>query len=137
MSAHVILKGAEWMLSSERAAQAPDALYVAQCLVCRAESGLVDNDPKQAGVWAIEHARRSGREHCQFRVTSEKHWRVDPVAAAVGNRPQPPVRPPLPRGRWRLRRAVGLAGPLVLAALAVVFAGCGYLLGAAAGTGAG
>jgi hypothetical protein len=141
MSAHVILKGAEWVLSAERAAQAPAALYVAQCLVCQAESAVVDNDPKPAGVWAIEHARRTGRDHCQFRVTTEKHWRVDPTPPAAGTTVTTPPRPrshARPRAR-RLRRALAHTGPLALAALvvAVVFIGCGYLLGAATGTGTG
>jgi hypothetical protein len=141
MSAHVILKGAEWVLTSERPAQAPDALYVAQCLACRAESDLADNDPKPAGVWAIEHTRSAGRDHCRFRVTTEKHWRVDPVPPAAGTAVTTPPRPRTharPRTR-RLHRALAHTGPLVLAALvvAVVFIGCGYLLGAATGTGTG
>jgi hypothetical protein len=130
MSANIILRGAEWVLTSERPQAAPDALYVVQCLICRAESGLVDNDPKRAGVWAMEHARRTGREHCQFRVTSQKHWRVDPVPPAVVPTPMPTPRPRA-HVRRRGRRLPGLVG---LAALVTGAAMCGYLLAAVSGT---
>jgi hypothetical protein len=137
VSAHVILKGAEWVLSSERPARAPDALYVAQCLVCRAESDAADNDPRPAGVWAIEHTRRTGPDHCRFRVATERHWRVDPVPPAVGHPPPPAPRAHARPHERRLHRAVTLAGPLILMVLAVAFIGCGYLLGAATGAGPG
>jgi hypothetical protein len=68
-----ILKGSAWVLSAERAAGAPGAMYGVECLTCRAESGWVDNDPKPVEVWTIEHTRQHGPGHGQFLVTTQKH----------------------------------------------------------------
>jgi hypothetical protein len=144
MSGRVILKGSDLMLSAERAAGAPEAMYAAECMTCPAESAWVDNDPRPVEVWALEHARHSGLTHSQFLVTTQKHWRVDRVhTAASGAAPRPGGEvvssagaPAGPRGR-SLRRLVArvgrLSGVLVLAALlfgSVVF---GVLPGAGRG----
>lgn len=84
MIGHVILKGRDVMLCAERAKGAPEASYGAQCLVCEAGSGRVDNNPKPVAVWALEHARHNGLAHGQFLVTTQKHWRVDPLPSAPG-----------------------------------------------------
>lgn len=114
----VILKGAEWVLSAERAEGAPDAIYGAECMTCEAESGLVDDDPKPVEVWALEHTRQHGLAHSQFLVTTQKHWRVDPLRRGPESEPGPEgdaptlvlarvkALPPVrrsharPRGRW-------------------------------------
>jgi hypothetical protein len=141
VTGHVILKGSDLMLSAERAEGAPEAIYGAECLMCEAESGLVDNDPKPVEVWALEHARRFGLSHGQFLVTTQKHWRVDrvrPVAGPGGgasssvvapamtaaNRPRRPGAHARPRGGWRGRRSVLrplAAGVTRLAALLLLF----------------
>jgi hypothetical protein len=77
-----VLRGAELALTAERAEGAPEAIYLVECLTCPADSGRVDDDPKPVAVWALEHARRFGPDHGQFLVTTQKHWRVDPVRPA-------------------------------------------------------
>jgi hypothetical protein len=89
VSGHVILKGAYLALSAERAEGAPEAMYGVECLMCEAKSGLVDNDPKPVEVWALEHARTNGLSHGQFLVTTQRHWRVDPLHSVTGAVPQP------------------------------------------------
>jgi hypothetical protein len=113
---HTILKGAEWVLQAERAEGAPEAIYSVACLTCTAESGRFDNDPKPVSVWAINHTRQLGAAHCQFIVTTEKHWRVDRVRGGGGNGERTMVLPRVharpgarggharPRARWSLRR---------------------------------
>jgi hypothetical protein len=115
------------MLSAERAEGAPEAIYGAECLICEAQSGLADNDPKPVEVWALEHARHKGLSHGQFLVTTQKHWRVDslrgvpraaPAPSGDAGAPAPAVAvaaPPQPRrsgtharprGRWLARHTV-------------------------------
>ncbi|WP_059008207.1 DUF7848 domain-containing protein [Streptomyces specialis] len=102
----VVIKGAEWVLSAERAQGAPDGIYEARCLWCGAESPMVDDDSRPVGMWALDHTRRLGLEHGQFVVTSQRHWRVDPVV------PGGEVRRPVgvrssgahARPRWGMRR---------------------------------
>jgi ferric-dicitrate binding protein FerR (iron transport regulator) len=123
---HTILKGSEWVLSAERAPGAPEAIYGAECMTCEAASAWVDNDPKPIGVWAIEHTRHDP-EHRQFLVTTQRHWRVDPV------RPAPVPRPrTTPPARAHARPGHGQAAwGLAVAVLITLFALGGYLLGAA------
>jgi hypothetical protein len=123
VSAHIILRGAELALTAERAPGAAEALYVAECLLCRAESGLAAYDPKPVAVWSIEHTRHHDLNHCQFLVTTRQHWRVDPLLASAPE----PARPPTPRTHARPRPrttvlrtaadAAAFAAPLVLLAL--------------------
>jgi hypothetical protein len=122
VTGHVILKGTDLVLSAERAEGAPEAIYGVECLMCTAESGLVDNDPKPVEVWALEHTRHQGLAHGQFLVTTQKHWRVDPlhrvpapgpVVPDAQQRPHRPGAHARPRGRW-LARAGGVFGPLLL-----------------------
>jgi hypothetical protein len=124
-SANVILRGADLALTAERAPGAPVATYVSRCLLCRAESGLVDYDLKPVAVWSIEHARYHGRDHGQFLVTSQQHWRVgpEPVAVAVST-----ARPPASHARPREAAALRLP----LAALAAFLVCCVYVLLSAA-----
>jgi hypothetical protein len=131
VTAHVILRGAELMLCAERAEDAPDAAYCAECLTCRAQSAWFEDDPKPVQVWALDHTERQGMTHNQFSVTALNHWRVDPRHAPVGAAPWPPLNhsptraapaapetPPSrrsgahakPRGRWLGRRLVSVAG---------------------------
>lgn len=105
----VILRGAELVLTADREWEAPRATYVAECLACGAESGLVDYELNSTAVWAIEHAREWGAEHGQFLVTTRNHWFVR------RHRPAPPVaavRPPQEDGpgHGRRRRGGVLAG---------------------------
>jgi hypothetical protein len=86
LSANVILRGAELALHAERAPGAPEATYVAECLLCRAESGLIDYDPKPVAVWSMEHARYHGPDHGQFLLTTQSHWRVGPLPPAPAQR---------------------------------------------------
>jgi hypothetical protein len=127
VTAHVILKGAELMLCAERAKDAPDAVYGAECLTCREQSAWFEDDPKPVQVWALDHTERQGLTHNQFSVTALNHWRVDPRHAPVGAAPWPPLTrspaapetpPPRrsgaahakPRGRWLGRRLATVAG---------------------------
>ncbi|WP_442811931.1 DUF7848 domain-containing protein [Streptomyces sp. NBC_01803] len=98
---HAVIRGAEWVLSAERAEGAPDGIYGAECLWCGEASPLVDDDSKPVGMWALDHALRLGLDHGQFLVTSQRHWRVDPVVPAGGA--GRPVRERLPRAHARPR----------------------------------
>ncbi|MGP3966639.1 DUF7848 domain-containing protein [Streptomyces sp. 6N223] len=68
---HVVLRGAELVLSTER-----DAACVVRCLACGAESESAGQHAKAAAVWAVLHAHEGGLEHGQFLVTTWSHWRV-------------------------------------------------------------
>jgi hypothetical protein len=95
VTTRVLLKGAELMLCAERAVDAPDAAYRAECLTCRAESALFEDDPRPVQMWALDHAEQRGLTHNQFSVTAQNYWRVDPRHAPVGAAPWPPLnRPP-------------------------------------------
>jgi hypothetical protein len=130
LSGNVILRGAGLALHAERARGAAEAAYVAECLWCRAESGLVDYDVRPVAVWSIEHARRHGQDHGQFVVTTRQHWRVGriPIPTATPTpAPEPVHSGPRPHARPREARQL----PIVLAALAVaVLSGLCLLLGA-------
>lgn len=65
----------------------PEAIYGVECLTCGEESGLVDDDPKPVEVWALEHARHNGLSHGRFLVTTQKHWRFDPLHAVAARPP--------------------------------------------------
>jgi hypothetical protein len=110
---HVVLRGAELVLSAERARGAADAGCVARCLVCRAESGMVLDDAKAAAVWALRHAHEHGLDHGQFLVVTRNHWRVS------RRQPVPAAAPPVARARHRRRRH--RRTPAVLAALVTAF----------------
>ncbi|MGP4109482.1 DUF7848 domain-containing protein [Streptomyces sp. 4N509B] len=90
MSAYVILRGAALKLCAERAAEAPAALYRAACLTCSAQSDLARDEPRPVQVWALGHTQEHGLHHNQFRLTTHRYWRVDPVHAPVGATPWPP-----------------------------------------------
>jgi hypothetical protein len=108
---NVILSGAELVISSERARDAPGSACVARCLACRAESGLVGYEERVVAVWAMEHARQRGVEHSQFVVTTRQHWRAHPHRSAA---PVPaPQTPPPPGGRAaHARPPAGVLGAL-------------------------
>jgi hypothetical protein len=78
MAGNVILRGAEFVIWGEYARGAQSSTYVAECLACRAESGLVGYEQRAAAVWAMEHARELGLDHSQFLVTTRHHWRAQP-----------------------------------------------------------
>ncbi|WKX72115.1 hypothetical protein [Streptomyces sp. XD-27] len=134
-----IIKGAEWMMSPETAEGAPQGIYGAQCLACAEESGLVDDDSRPVGVWAIAHTR-DHPTHQQFLVRTERHWRVDPTPAvqaggpavaceaAPGARVHAKPRPLRlrPAVSSALRRVVAYSGLLFLVGLAV---SCGVVIG--------
>ncbi|WP_405804833.1 hypothetical protein [Streptomyces sp. NBC_01187] len=142
-----ILKGTEWSLSAETGLGAPEAIYGVRCMTCASESGLVDDDPRPVGVWAIDHTRNHP-SHRQHLLTTQKHWRVDPTPTRQMPAPEPgselpPVSsPPAANGsqgrrtRHARRRSalVGrtvaylgrYAGPLFIVALS---AACGFVFG--------
>jgi hypothetical protein len=115
VSANVILRGAELALHAERAPGAPEATYVAECLLCRAESGLADYGRKPVAVWSIEHTRHHGPDHGQFLLTTQTHWRVGPLPSP----PVPVATARTPRHHAANRRARTLAESLPLIALLV------------------
>ncbi|WP_456112187.1 DUF7848 domain-containing protein [Streptomyces specialis] len=104
---HAVIRGAEWVVSAERAECAPDGLYGARCLRCGAGSPLSDNDPKPVGMWALDHTRWLGLEHSQFVVTSQRHWRVDPALPVARVKRPDQARSPRAHARPRggLRRS--------------------------------
>ncbi|MGP3969954.1 DUF7848 domain-containing protein [Streptomyces sp. 6N223] len=135
---HTIRRTAAWVLSAERAPEAPHAVCGAACMACPAESAWVDNDSTPVELWAINHTAQRGLSHSQFSVTTQSHWTVDPRIglpappskpvpatepdAAAGtalpgpgvNRPQSTGVHARPRGRWHpgtlLHRAVVRTG---------------------------
>lgn len=142
-----ILRGANLVLSAERAQGAPDGIYHAECMMCPATSGRVDSDINPVARWAILHTEQQGAHHGQFLVSVERHWRVDPMCATTG---QHGAASSMNRsvsttsqmsathrasGRWATYRcrAVGwvgrFAGPLVLTAFIAVAGLSGYLIG--------
>lgn len=67
------------MLVPEAGEGAPDAIYGLECMQCDASSGLVDNDARPVGVWAVDHTLRDPT-HRQYLLTIQKHLRVDPIS---------------------------------------------------------
>jgi hypothetical protein len=156
---HTILKGSRLVLHAERAKGAPDGIYSAACMTCPEESGRVDSDPGPVAQWVMLHTEQHGPEHSQFLVTTDRHWRVDPVRPpgsmpAEGHSEQTlrlaPV-DPAPQVRAHARRrarrpwetaarraaahAGDVSGPFVILALITVCTLGGYLLGAGHSTG--
>lgn len=145
-----IIKGAEWVLSAERAEGAPDAMYRVECMTCESASRWTDNDPRPVGMWALLHTQ-TWPDHRQFLATTQDHWRVDRVPQRAESPPGPAtpaeaVRPltagAAPAHPWPLwsglvrqlwRRAVAYvgraAGPLVVLSLITGGGVLGYLLG--------
>lgn len=106
---HVIIRGAEWVLSAERARGAPDARYGVACMLCEAASEWADNDPKPVGMWALHHTQQHPA-HRQFLATSQRHWRVDRVASVPAPPPPPATERPPRHARARpTRRALRAA----------------------------
>ncbi|WP_431042101.1 hypothetical protein ACQUSR_09410 [Streptomyces sp. P1-3] len=140
-----VIKGSEWMLSPETAEGAPQGIYGAQCITCGQESGLVDDDTRPVGVWAIAHTRDSPT-HRQFLVTTHRHWRVDPTPTTPAPGPEPTERrPQLPRAhakprtprlppalRLAARRALAYSGVLFLVGMSVT---CGAVVALSLATG--
>lgn len=157
---HTIRRTAAWVLSAERAPEAPHAMYGAACLTCPAESAWADNDPTQVELWAINHTDQRGLTHSQFTVTTQSHWTVNP---RIGT-PAPALALPVqldpgpergtagsapgtgaharPRGRCHpaslLRREGRFGAPLAVASLVLASAVLlAALLNAASGVGGG
>lgn len=78
---HPVRKTAQWILSSERAPEAPHAGYDVECLACCAASDYVRDDPTPVELWAINHTTRQGMEHSQFVVRADSYWTVRPRSA--------------------------------------------------------
>lgn len=102
---HTILRGAMLVLSADRASGAPEGMYCLACLTCQAVSGWVDSDAKAVGVWAIAHTQRHGLTHSQFRLSTQRYWRVDPIHSAPSPSPSSPPRQPRPGHAQHLGRA--------------------------------
>ncbi|WKX72688.1 hypothetical protein [Streptomyces sp. XD-27] len=138
---HTVIKGAEWMLGPETAEGAPQGIYGAQCITCAQESGLVDDDTRPVGAWAIAHTRENPT-HRQFLVTTHRHWRVDPTPPTQPPEPTPEPEPThepprLPRSHAKPPRTPRLPPALRLAARRVLaYSGVLYLLGMSLACGA-
>lgn len=129
MSAREVLRGARLVLHAERPPGAPEATYEAACLLCRHGSGPAHSERKPVAVWAMEHTRRHGLPHSQFLVTTQSHWRVDPLPSSP-HKPAPAPRPrPRPRSHAR-PRTWAVAEPLALVALLLVSASVLFGVGA-------
>ncbi|UED85697.1 hypothetical protein [Streptomyces profundus] len=72
-----LIRSADWVLSEERGAGAPQAIYGAECMTCGDRSTLADNDAQPVAVWCIFHTQQDP-DHDLFLVRAEKHWRVHP-----------------------------------------------------------
>ncbi len=72
-----IIRSADWVLSEERGAGAPRAIYGAECMTCGDRSTLADDDAQPVAVWCIFHTQQDPH-HDLFLVRAEKHWRVHP-----------------------------------------------------------
>ncbi|WP_127356849.1 DUF7848 domain-containing protein [Actinacidiphila soli] len=55
MSAHVIIRAAEWILGQETSEGAPQAIFVVVCMTCAEESQPVDDERLPVEVWALKH----------------------------------------------------------------------------------
>ncbi|WKX72403.1 hypothetical protein [Streptomyces sp. XD-27] len=125
---HAIIKGAEWVLIPETGEGAPEAIYGAQCIPCGRERWS-DNDPRPVGVWAIDHTR-TDPTHCQYLMTTHKHWRVapNPSSQATPVPPTPPRATPQPRRTCHARPRPRLTGLKRITTKAARFVGLACLV---------
>ncbi|MFD4142841.1 hypothetical protein [Streptomyces sp. NPDC058572] len=79
MTAHTVIKAADWTLGVDTSEGAPNApLHEAQCTTCGEASGATEGRRLPAEVWALKHTgQRPG--HRSFRATQTSFWRTTPA----------------------------------------------------------
>ncbi|WP_062218031.1 hypothetical protein [Streptomyces sp. NBRC 109706] len=120
MSGDAIIRSADWVLTDEHGAGAPEGIFGVECMTCEARSPLFDNDQQPVAVWAIHHVQEQP-EHDLFLARAEKHWR------AVRRRHEDEDPPHAPAGTAAgfLDRAFG---PTFVGLMCLITALSGYLM---------
>lgn len=74
MSAHTVIRFADWTLSPETAPEAPPIIFEMQCTTC-GESSEAGGDFEAARDWAFGHAGRNP-SHTGYREIIHRFWRA-------------------------------------------------------------
>ena len=74
----VIIRAAEWTLGPEISEGAPQAIFIAVCVTCAAESEPVDDERLPVEVWTLKHTGLNP-SHRLFQFKTESFWRVTPT----------------------------------------------------------
>ena len=74
MSAHTIIRHADWLMSPETASEAPSVIFEMQCTTC-GDASQAEEDFEAARTWAFTHVGRNP-SHTGFREVVHRFWRA-------------------------------------------------------------
>ncbi|MEV8475178.1 hypothetical protein [Streptomyces sp. NPDC051173] len=74
MSAHAVIRYADWMISPETAPEAPAIVHELQCTTCRSSSEA-NEDFETVRNWAFQHVGRHP-SHTAYREIIHRFWRA-------------------------------------------------------------
>ncbi|MGP3922997.1 DUF7848 domain-containing protein [Streptomyces sp. 8N616] len=79
MSAHTIIRAADWTLGPETAEGAPrEPLHESQCTTCGESSDATEGDRLGPELWALKHTGMHPN-HRTFRAVVTSFWRTEPA----------------------------------------------------------
>lgn len=74
MSAHTVIRFADWAIGPERAPGAPPVLHAMECTTCGAASEVTE-EFEEARNWAFRHVGRN-LSHTGYREIVHRFWRA-------------------------------------------------------------
>ncbi|MGA5128814.1 hypothetical protein ACPCTO_03305 [Streptomyces olivoreticuli] len=74
MSAHTVIRFADWTLSPETAPEAPRIIHELECTTCNATSGASETF-ETLQDWALRHSGRNP-SHTGYREIIHRFWRA-------------------------------------------------------------
>lgn len=74
MSAHTVIRYADWMIGPDTAPEAPDIIHELECTTCNALSGP-DENFETVRTWAFRHVGRNP-SHTGYREIIHRFWRA-------------------------------------------------------------
>jgi hypothetical protein len=74
MSAHTVIRFADWTMSRETVPEAPGMVHELQCTTCD-ETSSADEDFETTRDWAFRHVGRNP-SHQSYRETVTRFWRM-------------------------------------------------------------
>ena len=78
MSAHTVIRYADWMIGPETAPEAPRIVYEMQCLGCE-EVSEASEEFEEVRTWAFRHVGRHP-SHTGYREIVHRFWRATLLA---------------------------------------------------------